>query len=363
MLNKIRLKNFKCFGDVCLNLRYVNLLTGINGMGKSTVLQSLLALRQSVSDGRVGRLCLNGSYVKLGNAEDVQYSKAQDDQVCIALQWEDGTERTFAFQYRSTNDIGSDVLPCLDGVAGELPEGLLPVYYLAADRITPGESFGYANNDQLERRMLGNDGSYSLQYLYKYGDKAIASEMCVPGARGQSLFEQVVFWMGRISRGAVPRVAVNDKERRTVLQYTFREGEEETDAYKNVNVGFGLTYILPVIIFILAAHRGDILLLENPEAHLHPAGQRAMGELIDLAGRAGIQVLAETHSDHVFNGIRVDVAREKIRPEDVKLFYFDQQVEAPYDHFVLEPTIDADGMLDEWPKGFFDEWEKALLDL
>ena len=71
----------------------------------------------------------------------------------------------------------------------------------------------------------------------------------------------------------------------------------------------------------------------------------------------------ETHCDHVFNGIRVEVARGNIASTEVKIFYFNQQHTSPYRHFVLEPAIDDEGMLDDWPEGFFDEWEKALMDL
>ena len=61
-------------------------------------------------------------------------------------------------------------------------------------------------------------------------------------------------------------------------------GEESTNA---LNMGFGVSYSLPIIVALLSAREGDILVLENPEAHLHPRGQRKIGELVALAAANG----------------------------------------------------------------------------
>ena len=73
---------------------------------------------------------------------------------------------------------------------------------------------------------------------------------------------------------------------------------------------------------LLSAKRGTLVLLENPEAHLHPQGQVRIGELIARTAASGVQILVETHSDHVLNGIRLAVHAGKIEPDQVKLQYF-----------------------------------------
>src|SRR5438046_1441121 len=83
--------------------------------------------------------------------------------------------------------------------------------------------------------------------------------------------------------------------------------------YRPTNVGFGITYALPIVVSILSARPGSLVIIENPEAHLHPRGQVRMGELLSLASTAGIQVLIETHSDHVLNGIRLAVRAKKAK--------------------------------------------------
>src|SRR5260370_36481781 len=91
--------------------------------------------------------------------------------------------------------------------------------------------------------------------------------------------------------------------------------------YGPTSVGFGITYALPIVVAVLSAHPGSLVIIENPEAHLHPRGQVKMGELLCQASAAGIQILIETHSDHVLNGIRLAVQARKNAPANVALYH------------------------------------------
>jgi predicted ATPase len=104
------------------------------------------------------------------------------------------------------------------------------------------------------------------------------------------------------------------------------------------------------------------MLIENPEAHLHPSGQTKMGKMLALASACGIQIVVETHSDHLLNGIRIAVKEGELRHSDVKCFFFTtDNSDEPAN--VERISIDCFGMLDHWPVGFFDESEKNLLRL
>ena len=170
-------------------------------------------------------------------------------------------------------------------------------------------------------------------------------------------------WLDKISPGVSPKVTVNMKLRNSEVRYEYIEGKNKTNSYKSVNVGFGITYVLPIVVALLSAREGDMVIIENPEAHIHPAGQRKLGELIALAGAGGVQVIVETHSDHILNGIRLSVKNRKINPEQVELMYFYKNESNDYKHEVVYPKIDLNGRLDQWPSGFFDEWDNALLEL
>ena len=115
--------------------------------------------------------------------------------------------------------------------------------------------------------------------------------------------------------------------------------------------------MLPVIVALLSAKKGGLVLLENPEAHLHPKGQTRLGELVALTTAAGAQVFVETHSDHFMDGIRLAVRDKIVTPKSVAFHYFAQDGNASK---VNSPQIDEDGRLSEWPSGFFDQHEENL---
>ena len=133
---------------------------------------------------------------------------------------------------------------------------------------------------------------------------------------------------------------------------------DATDFHRPIHVGFGLTQVLPIVIAALSAAKEDILLIENPEVHLHPAGQALMGQFLAEVSSAGVQVIVETHSDHVLNGIRRFVKSGRIQPEHVAIHFF-----RPYSTDmaqVVSPQMDASGNIDTWPDGFFDQFDKDM---
>ncbi|MDE7038164.1 MAG: DUF3696 domain-containing protein, partial [Lachnospiraceae bacterium] len=108
--------------------------------------------------------------------------------------------------------------------------------------------------------------------------------------------------------------------------------------------------------------------LAEPEKYpggvkVRPPFEMGVANLIAAAGAGGVQVILETHSDHVLNGIRVAVKKGKLDPKETGLFFFYKDKEESYKHKVLCPVLDRNGRLDEWPEGFFDEWDNALLEL
>jgi len=129
------------------------------------------------------------------------------------------------------------------------------------------------------------------------------------------------------------------------------------------NVGFGLTYSLPIITSLLAAPPGSLLLLENPEAHLHPRGQAALGGLMVKCANDGVQIIVETHSDHILNGIRIASKNSGVDPFDsIRICNFTRDADSG-DSYIETPRVLLNGELTAWPDGFFDEWEKSLEEL
>lgn len=362
MIREVKVKNFKCFEELTLPFRQVNLLAGVNGMGKSTLLQSLLLLKQSAlkNNGMKG-LSLNGAYISLGNAQDVLYEKAESETIGLGYT-DDLGEHFWNCQYR----IDSDFLPVIAGEEQTDADTMFGGHlnYLSAYRIQPRELYSAENEEEVLKREFGNNGEFALQYLGICGDAVVENrQVVIEDKLGNTLQNQTRIWMDKISPGVSPKVLVNMQLKKSELRYEFIEGKEKTKTYKSVNVGFGITYVLPLIIAILSAQKGDLLILENPEAHIHPAGQRALGELIARAGAGGVQILAETHSDHILNGVRMAVKKQQIAGENVMLSFFYKDAQDHYRHQCVHPMILPDGRLDRWPDGFFDEWDKMLYEL
>ena len=148
------------------------------------------------------------------------------------------------------------------------------------------------------------------------------------------------------------------------LTYKFETSEGYTEEFNPINSGFGLTYALPVVTAVLAAKPGDLLIIENPESHLHPAGQVMIGKLCALAAENGIQIILESHSDHILNSIRVAVKKKILAPQHAAIYFFERDINAKEHKVdVIQPFIDENGRLDKKPAGFSDEWAKQLDEL
>jgi predicted ATPase len=133
---------------------------------------------------------------------------------------------------------------------------------------------------------------------------------------------------------------------------------EDTDFHRPIHVGFGLTQVFPIVVAALSAKEGDILLIENPEVHLHPAGQALMGQFLADVSRAGVQVIVETHSDHILNGIRRSVKARRLRSEQVAIYFFRPRSSAAAQ--VERCFLGNSGNIDTWPDGFFDQFDKDM---
>lgn len=362
MLKQIYIKNFKCFDEFILQLKHVNVLSGVNGMGKSTIIQSLLLLQQSFqNDNRMNGLYLNGKYIHLGNGQDILHERAEDEWIELGYTDETGNH---IWKYLYLPEW--DVLPVIESSTADTQSDLFHACfsYLSAYRIEPEDLYRIQNEKALRFREFGNNGEYSIQYLGVYGDEKIEnSHIILEDKAGDSLRNQTRLWLDHISPGVSPIVTVNTQLRNAEIRYEFIEGREKTRSYKSINVGFGITYVLPLVIALLSAKKGDMVIIENPEAHIHPAGQRMLGEMISRAGAGGVQIIIETHSDHILNGIRLAVKNQMIASEDVEISFLVKDKTDDYRHKCIHPKILQDGRLDSWPEGFFDEWDKALYEL
>lgn len=293
MIHQLRLQNFKRFEDQSLELDALTLLSGLNGTGKSSVLQSLLLLRQSYQQRLLEctGLALNGDLIHIGTAKDALFEDAKEDEISFTLTFANGIEAKWQFDYNSEADIMGLVSPAV------LPE----IYqfslfndnfqYLQAERLGPRTSCEMSDFQVRQHHQLGTKGEYVAHFLSIFRDSEIPnSTLNHPQAKSLNLLSQAEAWLGEISPGTRIHIIDSPGMDLVSLQYSFGLGKE----YRATNVGFGITYTLPVITAILAAKPGALLLIENPEAHLHPKGQARIGDLLAQAAANGVQIILET---------------------------------------------------------------------
>jgi predicted ATPase len=359
LIRSFRLRNFKCFQEQTLPLGTLTLLSGLNGTGKSSVLQGLLLLRQSHQQGLLEhrRLALNGDLVQIGTARDALFEDAEQESIGFGLDWVDGTHATWDFLY----DREADVLSA-QSVDAPLPVFATSLFsdafqYLCAERIGPRTSFPTSDFAVRQHRQVGSRGELTAQFLAIYGSQRVSMESVLLEGVPSLLKDQTEAWLGLVSPGTRFQVTPYAGMDLVQLEYSFVGGTDVSSPYRPTNVGFGITYTLPILVAVLAAGPGSLLLIENPEAHLHPRGQVAIGRFLALAATAGVQLVIETHSDHVLNGIRLAVHEGKLAAESVCLHFFKWTEQR---HGVVTPIMDRAGRIDTWPDDFFDQWDKSL---
>jgi predicted ATPase len=368
MLTRLDLKWFKCFELLHLPLSPLTLLSGSNASGKSSALQALVLLHQTMREHEWStRLMLNGDAIKLGTVSDVvdkvhsrstfEIGLLDDEQSFL---WAFDGERAEMSMAVARVTVGQDVIE-----QPKLLRYLLPptpvtslanrvrnLTYITAERIGPREV--YPLEDRQIAAVVGPAGEHAMSVLHWGRDEPVLDGLIMPNAINKRL-QQVQARMQQFFPGSeldvqqVPKVNAVTLGLRTSI---------DTDFHRPIHVGFGLTQVLPIVIAALSAAKDDILLIENPEVHLHPAGQALMGQFLTEVANAGVQIIVETHSDHVLNGIRRAVKSKRIQPKHVALHFFRPRSTDVAQ--VVSPQIDATGNIDTWPDGFFDQFDKDM---
>lgn len=361
MIRRLRLRNFKCFETAGLNLGRLTLLTGINGAGKSSALQSLLLARQLLAPGSRGIAELNGPFqLELGRIEDVLFAHATEQTIELGLETDAGSAE-WSFDAQDTDAAALTPRPAESRPIPPAVHCLTrqEFTYLGAERWGPRRAYGSLGVKRIVE--VGAQGQFTAHVLLDREREAVRPSLRHPAATADGataqLRPQVEAWMNDFIPNLEVRVHRSAESTAVVLQVKNRG--LETDWLLPTNMGFGVAYALPIVVAGLLAPEASMFLVENPEAHLHPTAQSRMGRFLATVASAGVQVVAETHSDHVLNGVRLVVASgEPIGPDDVVIHHFGGADGAGGGFQTL--SINERGSLSAWPGGFFDQSERDL---
>ncbi|WP_166334436.1 DUF3696 domain-containing protein [Sphingobacterium chungjuense] len=357
MLKNVILKNFKCFKDETIfKTNRLNLLTGINGRGKSSLLQSILLITQSnwnIWDKNENPIYPNSSYLELGGYKDIKnsYTTQRDISVGFDLAIREETNIRYVIEENEQDNLTLNAklhLENEDLSVKEISTFFRNIHYVSADRIGPKK---YFEKISIPKSIhTGAKGEYTINVLY-YSEKLdlTVHENLYLGNDSYSIVIQTEEWLNYILDGA--NLNLIGKEEESSVLTLLMNNKNDGKTYKSVNIGFGYSYILPLIVTGLIAKPGEVVILENPEAHLHPRAQSRISEFFAKVASTGVQVFIESHSEHILNGLRVASLNQNvfIDHSDINILYFNEG----FEHHEIQ--INEKGKIDNWPTGFFDQ--------
>lgn len=358
MIDLLDITNFKRFSHLSLPLGQLTLLTGINSGGKSSVIQAILILHSQQLPG--GAMPLNGPYgLALGEASDVLNSNAASNEILIEVVVGDergGIELEVPHE-RSPSLIATRVErpEALDDMTGQ-ERGFV---YLGAERLGPrdllevavdfDDDLSVGSRGEFTAHVLSQLDRLTVHPLRLHADTATSGGVVTLGA-------QTELWMSTIVSPI--QIEATWLAGTNAAMVRFRPPSLLTEWLRPTNVGFGISYALPIVVAGLTSPPNGVLVVENPEAHLHPAGQSAMGRFLASVAAGGTQVIVETHSDHLLDGVRRAVGADKaLASRDVVVHYFGEEPEP------VMLSVDERGAMSGWPLGFFDQTEADLAEL
>lgn len=346
MFKKLKIKSFKSITDVEINLKNLNLFLGTNSSGKSSILQALLVLAQSDKLYHNHKLTstpnsvLNGEYINLGDFKEIQ-SKTSEGNIYISI----------------TNEVPANIeetklFISLDDVDYTSPNYLFnKVKYISANRIGAEDVYPNSFSDE---QYFKSDGSYLFSFLQR-NKKLALDESFVKNKVSTTLLVELNYWLKEILNTELEIEAI-EKTDLVKITYDVR-GNKISNRPKNL--GTGTSFIISILIMCLASQEGDALIIENPELHLHPKAQSALTEFLIHIASHNRQLFIETHSDHVFNAIRVAIAQDEHSQQLFGVNFV--ELDSEFKTVNHEIKIQGKGDVINPQDGLFDQFDNDLL--
>ncbi|MBI4769733.1 MAG: DUF3696 domain-containing protein [Chloroflexi bacterium] len=401
MITRLRIQNFKSLADTGdMAIRPLTFLVGPNSAGKSSVLQALLMLRQTVDERDPSiTLKFNGPWVNLGSYLDCIHRVVGEeagqrelgigftfrenfgggdsggwliDFICqfgfdgeVRLQRagyrennkELAIERTEANQYYTVSNVAVqprkfyDLVPLPSAVAGNV-NSVIEVSRQREDYVFALESLFarlfYLGPLRQRPESFYRASSESPRDVGLAGERALDVLIAEAKHNRDDLLAGVRHWFREFEiASGIEMVAL------TPTVYELRLTDWQIGVVVNYpGVGFGASQILPIIVegFLAPAH--SVLLIEQPEIHLHPRAQARLADLLSAISKEEKTLIVETHSEHLLSRIQVQIAEGNLARDNVAIYFFEP---APEGTRVIPIEINELGQFATFPPGFFDE--------
>lgn len=338
MIQNIEIQGLKCFDMVELTFSGFTLLAGRNSTGKSTVIQAILAMFQDSASS------LAGPYMNIGTVSEVKNRIAGSKEIDIEV----------GYQYRGENfQFGKKFLDDRKEVhrGTAFPEDMR-VLYLTADRVGVQDTYDISLKDTED---IGIRCEYAFYYLSEHTrDEMKEPDFIYDPASKLTFGGQVDYWLNRILGYRVTAERIAGTELIRVAYGNKTLGRD----IRPKNVGTGVSYVAEIIIAALSCRKDDLLIVENPEIHLHPSGQAEFISFVVFLAKQGLQIILETHSDHIYNGVRRCISSDRIDMDQISIYFFKQDVSQ--NSVPVRIRLGEEGQVENQQDGLFDQIGKDL---
>lgn len=299
MIDQINIHLLKSISNISINCTKMNVFVGTNSSGKSTILQSILLIAQNVEQN----YGLNGPLISLGEFREIKNFNESGNNIEITLKSNESEITLTIVDNDSKNLICND-----DEFLHSMNYYKQNIHYLSCNRIGSQDTY-QKNLYNIDK--FGINGEYAINYLMKHGIDVLDKTLII-NEDSYTLLHQVNYWLKYIINA---NIKIEDITETDVVKARFSLIDGMN--LRPRNVGSGISFLISIIIMCLGSNKNDLIIIENPEIHLHPLSQSRLCEFLYFIAESGRQLFIETHSDHFFNGIRAGIATNQMKDNDV----------------------------------------------
>ncbi len=357
-ISSIELANFKCHSSFKEDLKCLTLLAGENSAGKSSVIQAFLLfdiVNKSVDDS-VFTLNVHGLNLGIASGIVSEYKGSNDTDISFVINNE---KKHIKLSVDDIDDVSFKIVNKDDKSSD------YTLFYINAERLGPRAYNDINSASSIDVGTHGENTIYVIDQINKliktkYKDNAaLAIWKKMTDERLSSFTAIVEHCLMQIIPGTQLNIKRDTEQGTAAIRFSNGIGNEIIPTA----TGFGITYVLPIIVQALISLLFDntVLIVENPEAHLHPYSQSQLGHFLATIASFGTQVVIETHSEHIIDGCRLELA--KLSKNDIaSILFFTRDLDTfECNHTTI--SIDQTGELSLWPVGFFDQSERDLTEV
>jgi predicted ATPase len=360
----------------------LTILAGANSSGKSSIMQPLLMLKQTLeATYDPGPLKIDGPNVKFTSTDEF-LSKTEDNaQRRFRVEISAGDTSAFEFTFEGL-ELSEQTYRVRGGSLTLRPRMSCEELQEAASGFGPTKPFAMNKLSLTQDRFLLNLKMSAPPYPVSLlsPEPAIQGVLHVPGLRGNASRAYPVAAVGPAFPGTFDNYVAS-----VILAWQ----KEQSQRYEDLNmdlqciglaqevfahrindvaielrvslierrmdniadVGIGVSHILPVLVALRAADKGKLVYVEEPEIHLHPRAQTRLADLVAGAAKRGVRVVAETHSTLLLTAIQTLVAKGELSPDLVKLHWFQRDPKTGITQ-ISSANLDENGAFGDWPEDF-----------